>query len=214
MQFFFTCVSGKRGGLVWLKDRLAARISIGWHTLLSRMILRLAKCAVGEGLVVDGPLFLRMREPGSITLGVGVAIRSRFAGNLIGMTGPSVLDTSGGGTIVVGDYTGMSSIVISSRAEVRIGRYAKFGPNVRIFDTNFHSLDWAKRQTFLDDQADTTSSPVRIGDDVFVGTNAMILKGVTIGDRAIIGAGSVVTKDVPADSIAAGNPAVVIRQKK
>ena len=56
------------------------------------------------------------------------------------------------------------------------------------------------------------AKPITIGNDVWVGGNATILPGVTIGDRCVIGAGSVVTKDVPPDSLAVGNPAKVIRR--
>lgn len=60
---------------------------------------------------------------------------------------------------------------------------------------------------------DSATKPIVIGDDVFIGTNSIIFKGVTIGDRTVIGAGSVVTRDVPADAIAAGNTAEVMRRK-
>ena len=61
---------------------------------------------------------------------------------------------------------------------------------------------------------DCAKRQITIGDDVFIGAQSIILKGVTIGDRAVIGAGSVVTKDVPADAIAAGNPAGVVKRRR
>jgi acetyltransferase-like isoleucine patch superfamily enzyme len=200
---------GTHGSLAWFRDRLAAKLSIAWHSTVARLLFRIMKCPVGPNLVVDGPLYLRMARPQSISLGQSVSIRSRFASNLIGMNGPSILDTLGGGRISIGDFTGMSSVVISSRAEVKIGSYVKFGPNVRIYDTNFHSLDWERRRSFAKDQEDTKSSPIEIGDDVFVGANVLILKGSVIGARAIIGAGAVVSGCVPADCMAIGNPAMI-----
>jgi maltose O-acetyltransferase len=88
---------------------------------------------------------------------------------------------------------------------VRIGDYSLFGPAVQIY-TPIHPFDAAlrRRQEF--------GKPIDIGDDVWVGGGAMILPGVTIGARAVIGAGSVVTRDVPADVFAAGNPCRVIRR--
>ena len=80
------------------------------------------------------------------------------------------------------------------------------GGNVRIYDHDYHSLDFELRRGRQDGDH-VRSRPVFIGDDVFIGVNAIILKGVTIGDRAIIGAGSVVAHSVPADEIWAGNPA-------
>lgn len=106
----------------------------------------------------------------------------------------------------------MSSPVISSRASVKIGDRVNLGGNVRIYDHNFHSLDPLHRQDPARDQANIKSARVQIDDDVFVGANVMILKGVHIGARAVIGAGAVVAlKEIPPDSIVVGNPAKVVR---
>ncbi|MDZ4200271.1 MAG: acyltransferase, partial [Kiritimatiellia bacterium] len=96
--------------------------------------------------------------------------------------------------------------VLSARNRITIGNHVRLGGNVRIFDHDFHSLDPEKRQGG-EDFTDVQTAPVTIGNDVFIGANALILKGVTLGDRAIIGAGSVVTCRVPAGEIWAGNPA-------
>lgn len=94
--------------------------------------------------------------------------------------------------------------VVLDVCEVRIGDYTLFGPGVQIL-TPLHPFDAAlrRRQEF--------GKPVHIGADVWVGGAALILAGVRIGDRAVIGAGSVVTRDVPDDVFAAGNPCRVIR---
>jgi len=88
---------------------------------------------------------------------------------------------------------------------VRIGDYTKFGPAVQIY-TAMHPLDADERRRGLE-----FARPVTIGSDVWVGGAAVICPGVTIGDRAVIGAGSVVTRDVPANVFAAGSPCRVIR---
>ena len=125
---------------------------------------------------------------------------------MVGLTGPTQLQSLGDGMIELGEGSGASSVVISARARVRIGCRVKLGGNVRIYDHDYHSLDFELRRGRQDGDH-VRSRPVFIGDDVFIGVNAIILKGVTIGDRAIIGAGSVVTQNVPADEIWAGNPA-------
>ena len=85
------------------------------------------------------------------------------------------------------------------------------GGNVRIFDHDFHSLDASHRRNGKLDREKVRSRPVVVEEDVFIGTNATILKGVHIGARSIVGAGSVVTlREIPADSIVAGNPAKII----
>ena len=73
-------------------------------------------------------------------------------------------------------------------------------------------MDFHNRREIKSDNANKRDEPVIIGHDVFVGMNTIILKGVEIGDRCIIGAGSVVTKSIPSDYVAAGNPAKVIRK--
>lgn len=80
-----------------------------------------------------------------------------------------------------------------------------------IFDTDFHSLDWRDRKDGTDIQK-RKKSPVVIKSLAFIGANSIILKGVTIGERSIVGAGSVVTKDIPDGEIWAGNPAQFIRE--
>lgn len=96
--------------------------------------------------------------------------------------------------------------VVLDVMQVTIGNHTLFGPAVQIY-TATHPLDAAERRSGLE-----FAKPISIGDDVWVGGGAMICPGVTIGDRTIIGAGSVVTRDIPADVIAAGNPCRVIRK--
>ncbi|HEX2607492.1 MAG TPA: sugar O-acetyltransferase [Flavisolibacter sp.] len=98
--------------------------------------------------------------------------------------------------------------VVLDVMEVRIGSRTLFGPNVQIY-TATHPIDAAERATGLE-----YAKSITIGEDVWVGGSTVICPGVTIGDRSIIGAGSVVTKDIPSDVIAAGNPCRVIRKLK
>lgn len=116
--------------------------------------------------------------------------------------------------LIIGNGVGASSIRIWCSKRINIGNHVKLGGNVIIIDTDAHSLNWDERRDILVDQAKKTDSSVVIEDDVFIGMNSIILKGVTIGARSIIGAGSVVTKSVPADCIAAGNPAKIIKMLK
>ncbi len=88
---------------------------------------------------------------------------------------------------------------------VTIGDRTMFGPNVQIY-TATHPLDHVARASGVE-----YAKPVHIGSDVWVGGSAVICPGVRIGDRTVIGAGSVVTKDIPSDVFAAGNPCRIIR---
>ena len=98
--------------------------------------------------------------------------------------------------------------VVLDVAMVTIGSRTLFGPNVQIY-TATHPMDHKERAVGLE-----FAKPITIGMDVWVGGSAVICPGVSIGDRSIIGAGSVVTRDIPADVFAAGNPCRVIRALK
>ena len=115
-----------------------------------------------------------------------------------------------GATFRVGDDSGMNGVMVFCMREVTIGSHVKIGGGTRIIDTDFHCVDWQKRRDAIQDQA-AKCAPVHIGDDVFIGMGCMILRGVTIGPRTIIAAGSVVTHDIPADVLAGGSPCRVIR---
>lgn len=95
--------------------------------------------------------------------------------------------------------------IVLDVAPVKIGSRTMFGPNVQIY-TATHPLNHKERASGLE-----YAVPIVIGEDVWIGGSAVICPGVTIGDRTVIGAGSVVTKNIPADVFAAGNPCRVIR---
>lgn len=97
---------------------------------------------------------------------------------------------------------------ICSAERVTIGNHVVIGANTVISDTDFHPLDPEMRR--LGDTG-TKTAPIEIEDDVFIGMNCLILKGVTIGRGSVVGAGSVVTRDVAAYTVVGGNPARVVR---
>ena len=112
-----------------------------------------------------------------------------------------------GSNISVGEkvYFNFNCVVLDVN-KVTIGSNTLFGPNVQIY-TALHPMDHKGREAMLE-----SGVAVSIGSDVWVGGGAIICPGVTIGNRSVIGAGSVVTRDIPADTFAAGNPCKVIRK--
>ena len=111
-----------------------------------------------------------------------------------------------GTQIRIGDgFVGNFNLTILDEAPVTIGDRVKDGPNVGIYTVS-HALQPDQRAEGI-----MRSLPVRIGNDVWIGGHAVITQGVTIGDGAVIGAGSDVTHDIPARVIAAGNPCRVLR---
>ena len=194
-------------------DVLCIHANMAWSTQRTRLSCVFQGCKVGAGFRTTGAIRIKARAAGGIIIGNHVRLLAHWRSNRVGLCGPVILHTWEGGKIEIGDHSGASSVVISSRSGVKIGKHCNIGGNVRIFDHDFHALDAETRRgpRGCDDCA---TRPVTIGDDVFIGAQSIILKGVTIGDRAVIGAGSVVTRDVPADSIVAGNPAAVLRTAK
>ncbi len=101
---------------------------------------------------------------------------------------------------------GMSpGVYINGENGVQIGDNVYIGPGVRIISANHDPADFRRH---------LPAEPIRIGNNVWIGANAVILPGVSIGHNVIIGAGAIVTRPIPANSVAAGNPARVIRAKE
>lgn len=90
----------------------------------------------------------------------------------------------------------------------------KSGGGTILMDSDAHSLSYVDRRESVQDMKNRIDKEIVVNDDVLIGANSIILKGVHIGARSVVGAGSVVTKDVPSDCIVAGNPAKVIKGLK
>jgi maltose O-acetyltransferase len=113
--------------------------------------------------------------------------------------------------LTIGDNTFIGHLCSFNIArKVTIGNHCLLAASARIYDVDAHPLDAARRRANEPFPVEN-NEPVFIGDDVWVGTGALILKGVTIGSRSIVGAGAVVTRDVPPDVVVAGNPARIIK---
>ena len=148
----------------------------------------------------------------TIRIGARSTLISDSRYTALGVNHSVVLRTlSAGANIEIGDDTGISGGSICASKEIKIGAQCLIGANVMICDTDFHSLNPAGRR-YPENELALSALPVIIEDNVFIGTNSMILKGVTIGANSVIGAGSVVTKNVPRDSVFGGNPAKGIGQ--
>jgi maltose O-acetyltransferase len=108
-----------------------------------------------------------------------------------------------GGAMTVGEHTFINEgCSIVAHHSVRIGANCRIGEFVGIFDTDHHAIDSAN---------DVRFAPVEVGDNVWIGRAAIVLPGVTIGCNSVVASGSVVTTDVPVNTLVAGNPARVVR---
>jgi acetyltransferase-like isoleucine patch superfamily enzyme len=151
---------------------------------------------------------VQRRDPGSIRIGRHFTANSHWRFNSVGIFQPVTLKTvRPGATLTIGDRVGVSGSTISAARSVTIGNDVLIGSGCVITDSDAHPLRYSDRR----DHTLTGTAPVTIGDGAFIGARCIILKGVTIGRESVIGAGSVVTKDVPPQVVAAGNPAVVVK---
>jgi acetyltransferase-like isoleucine patch superfamily enzyme len=157
------------------------------------------------GLVIKGPIGLSVQ--GEIRLGRDVTIVSDSKFNRAGVNHPTQLAVEMGGLLEIGDRVGMTGAAIYCAERITIGNDVLIGANCRIYDTDFHPVDFQERRS----GARPKTAPVAIGNDVWLGAGATVLKGVTSGDRTVVAAGAVVVADLPSDVVAGGVPAKLIR---
>lgn len=138
----------------------------------------------------------------TILIGDDCEFRSRSTSNLIGINRPCILSTiQSKARLTIGRNCGFSGTVIGCFESITIGNNVRCGANTLITDSDWH----------LDDPRAGSPKSVVIGDNVWLGEGCKILKGVTIGENSVIGAGAVVTRSIPANVIAGGNPCNVLK---
>jgi acetyltransferase-like isoleucine patch superfamily enzyme len=158
-----------------------------------------------------GMPIIKLANNSTIEIGGGTVICSDSEMTALGINHPVVLRTlASGAAILIGKNTGISGGSICAATRIDIGNECLIGANVTIVDTDFHPINPQGRRHNIDPLSIGTE-PIVIEDNVFIGTNVVILKGVRVGKNSVIGAGSVVTKNVPANAIVAGNPARLLR---
>ncbi|ABS64702.1 transferase hexapeptide repeat containing protein [Parvibaculum lavamentivorans DS-1] len=178
------------------------RIIDGWTRFQVQHFIVPAFDAVGPGLDITSPRNLEIWG-GGIRAGSHLHLHAA-EGNLVRLATWRTGDREG--RITIGDYVLISpGTHIVASDEITIGSNTMIASGCYISDSDWH--DTYDRTAELDKHR-----PIRIGENVWLGVRAIIGKGVTIGDNSIIGAGAVVTRDIPANCIAAGNPARVVRE--
>lgn len=157
---------------------------------------------IGKGCRFNGKMHFNRIQECCISIGEKCMFNSNHKSNLIGVYSPCMISTISKGAIIeIGDNCGFSGTVIGAALHIKLGNNVRCGANTLITDSDWHT----------DDYRTGKDKEVIIEDNVWLGYGVKVLKGVHIGKNSLIGANSVVTRDIPANSIAVGSPAKVIK---
>jgi len=180
-----------------------------WRTVVPWQLRRKGVRVASSARFFGTPI-VSLARSSTITIGERCSLASDSKYTALGVNHPIILRTlRPNAAISVGSDTGISGASICAGIEVSIGERCLIGANVIIADTDFHPVDPTDRR-YCGDDRNIAVKPVIIEDNVFIGANTIVLKGVRIGQNSVVGAGSTVTRDVPPNSVVAGNPAHVV----
>jgi acetyltransferase-like isoleucine patch superfamily enzyme len=182
---------------------------IGMISILINKIVFGELLKVGRQPKIWGSLVIKIIGNGSIILGDDLHLVSETKRSFITLFSKIQLTAYGDGIISLGDRVALNGTVITSKKSISIGSGTMVAPNVIIVDSDFHQA-WPPETRFISDTS-ALDKEVKIGCNVWIGMNTLVLKGSSIGDNSIIGAGSTVTGEIPPNCIAAGNPAIPIK---
>ena len=212
-------LSDYRGALRSLRAAQETSRRAFYGGVLRHRVLARRPIWVGSPTLIDGADRITFAEGGTLRVGLGpFGLTSSSDRSLIRIREGAELHCAGvvslqrgirivvdGGRLSIGNGTNVNGLgtKILCASSVEIGAHCTFSWDVQVLDNDFHTMTVGGVER-------ASVAPVRIGDRVWVGTGAIILKGVTIGDGAVIAAGAVVTKDVAARAVAAGTPARVV----
>lgn len=182
-------VATRKGHFLW--GTLWGYVRCGWWGV-----------RIGSACRFHGRTYLRRYPASRISIGKNCTFLSSPNANLIGINRPCMLSTmTREAQVQIGNGCGFSGTVIAAFKEIVLGNNVICGANALITDSDWHP----------EDPRAGAPAPVLIGSNVWLGVNATVLKGVRIGENSVIGAGSVVTSDIPADVVAGGIPCRAIR---
>ncbi|TYR36837.1 acyltransferase [Sphingobacterium phlebotomi] len=178
-----------------------------YSSLISPIITFLARCRgidMGKCKFYGSTIIIR-KDGSTITIGDGCRFRSLSDSNLIGINHKCIISTqTSDAKLTIGKNCGFSGTTIGCFSSISIGDNVRCGANTLINDADWH----------LDDSRTTKPKPIVIEENVWLGYGVVVMKGVTIGANSIIGVNSVVTADIPENSIAVGIPCKVIKKLK
>jgi acetyltransferase-like isoleucine patch superfamily enzyme len=191
--------------------RVWNKVLTTWWRIYIPLYLQSKGVVIGTGVRFYGMPVVSKSANSRIMIGDRVVLCSDSRFTALGVNHPVILRTlSEGAELIIGADTGISGGSFCTSSSLVIGREVLIGANVTIVDTDFHAIKVENRR-FNNKVEDIGVKDVKIGNNVFIGANSIILKGVEIGCNSVVGAASVVTKSTLKNQIVAGNPAVMIK---
>lgn len=184
----------------------------GIRNPLPQIGMKIQGIRFGRNCAFYGIPIIAKTPDSKLELGNDIVCVSSFLSNMVGLYQRSIILARAGGEIILEDNVRMSGVTIYAREHIKIGKHTSIGGNVKIFDHDFHPIDAKDRLEHPN--TGMVTRPVDIGENVFIGCNAIILKGSKIGNNCVIGAGAVVSGKFDDDCVVAGNPARVMRKLK
>ena len=182
-----------------------------FYIILNRVKLKRKSCVtIGTNSRIFNEVYLQINSLSSVKIGNNFVFSSGLAFNPLSRNIKGCIHTEAYAQLIIGDNVGMSSTCIWCNKKISIGNNVKIGSDCIILDSDCHSLDFKDRRNDLNEH--NNDKDIYIQDDVMIGAKCIILKGVTIGRNSVIGSGSIVTKNIPDNCIAAGNPCKIIRK--
>ena len=197
-----------RGSVFFQIRKYRLKFCTAYYSIFTRFNLRLRGIKIGKKLRSYGfGIFLRYPES-MMKIGKECSFISKSYHNLAGINHNCVISTvRRNARLVIGDNCGFSGTVVCTAEKIEIGNNVLFGVNTFVSDYDYHNINPELRRKTCE-----VTEPVRIEDNVWLGMNVVVLKGVSIGKNSVIGANSIVVKNIPENVIAAGNPCKVIRK--
>lgn len=160
----------------------------------------------------NGMPYICVSPSGKCIIGKNFSMNNGMRFNPIGYPQPCTIYVNSGAKLKIGNNVGISQASIICHHYIIIEDNVKIGGGVKIYDTDFHSINPMDRLNHNTDMRNKKNAPVVLRENCFIGAGSIVLKGVTIGVNSVVGAGSVVTKSIPDNEIWAGNPARFIKK--
>ncbi|MDE7346177.1 MAG: acyltransferase [Muribaculaceae bacterium] len=174
-------------------------------------------CELSNRIKLCGRVRFKLGRKAFMKLSEGCVVTGGAFINCLGCLRGSCIQVENGATLQIGRNSGMSNVSIWVRDKVIIGDYVTIGAETIINDSNSHCINYLERRGerkngVVFQELNIKRAPIYIENDVFIGARSIICKGVRIGTRSVIAAGSVVVKDIPSDEVWGGNPCKFLRK--